>query len=185
MNNSNWTVIIGVAGTICGTILGWVLNWLSNCGKLRVYVISWEDVFKCGRERASGYSRSIETTKRWVLHTELELYNGSNSTKSMRGLRIVLNDGRKDLCEIAPDKKQTEGTVSKYVSIGVIHIPAKMTIQLDLQNILVYGDEGFDCIWKCKKIFLLYKDGKDRQKRVLLKTKDYANHFNDQKQEEP
>ena len=38
--------IIGVIGTILGTILGWFLNSISNKGKLKLYITSWEDEFQ-------------------------------------------------------------------------------------------------------------------------------------------
>ena len=40
--------MVGVIGTILGTVLGWFLNSISNRGKIKLFVSSWENEFRWG-----------------------------------------------------------------------------------------------------------------------------------------
>ena len=48
-----------------------------------------------------------------------------------------------------------------------------------------FQDKGeLDCIWKTKKVYLIYNDEKNKTKRIFIKSEDYENYFINHKPEE-
>lgn len=46
MNESIFTAVIGIIGTLAGSILGWFLNNISRCGKLKAFGVVWVERYE-------------------------------------------------------------------------------------------------------------------------------------------
>ncbi len=173
--------IFGIAGTILGTILGWVLNSISKKGKLSFSVVKWEDSFQ--RSDNMGcmiQSKSIEETQLYSYKLFLDVYNSSADTLVMRDIRIAFNSGGTDIHVSIPQDDRTRrysGSMSFYDIILPVNIPPKSILQLQMHDGEWNKEHKMDFIWKTEKIFLVYKDKKDKEQRFLIKTERYVDHF--------
>ena len=172
--------IVGVIGTILGTILGWFLNSLSNKGKLKLYITSWEDDFQYLDEIGCAVpSNSIEQTEFYSYKLSLDIYNSSGEQKIMRNIAIIFNDGKSDLYKSIPQdigSRRISGSVAVYDNVLPLNIPPKTVVHIELLN-TNHGHE-LDYIWNTKRIGLTYTDTKGKDKRVIIKSEDYAKYFN-------
>ena len=172
--------IIGVIGTILGTILGWFLNSLSNKGKLKLYITSWEDDFQYLDEIGCAVpSNSIEQTEFYSYKLSLDIYNSSGEQKIMRNITIIFNDGKSDLYKSIPQdigSRRFSRSMAIYDNVLPLNIPPKTVLHIDLLN-SNHGHE-LDYIWNTKRIDLTYTDTKGKDKRVIIKSEDHANYFN-------
>jgi len=173
--------IFGIVGTILGTILGWLLNSISNKGKLVFSVASWEDSFQRNDNMGSMVpSNSIEETQVYSYKLFLDVYNSSAETLIMRDIRIAFNDGKKDVHISVPQDDRTRrnsGPMSFYDNILPVNIPPKSVLQLHVHDGEWNQDHKMDFIWETERVFLLYKDMKNKEHRFLIKTEKYVEHF--------
>lgn len=180
--------IFGIIGTILGTILGWLLNSISNKGKLHFNVVRWDDSFQYNDKMGSmSASNSIEETQLYSFTLTLDIYNSSAETMIMRDIRIAFNDGQKDIHICTPkddSTRRTSGHMSFYGDVLPVNIPPKSVSQLHLHYGEWNKDHKMDFIWCTKKIYLEYKDTKNKEQKVLLKTEQYTEHFNNAKARE-
>lgn len=172
--------IIGVIGTILGTILGWFLNSISNKGKLKLYITSWEDEFQYLNEIGSiAPCSSIEQTEIYSYKLSLDIYNSSGEQKIVRNIAIIFSDGKFDLYKSVPQDVRTRkffGSLAIYDNVLPLNIPPKTVVHIELLN-SNHGHE-LDYIWNTKRIDLTYTDTKGKDNRVIIKSEDYANYFN-------
>lgn len=171
--------IIGVIGTILGTILGWFLNSISNKGKLKLYITSWEDEFEYLESGCIAPSHSIEQTESYSYRLELDIYNSSGEPKIMRNIAIIFNDGKSDIHKSIPQDvgtRRVSGYMAFYDDILPLNIPPKTVLHIQLLK--SNHDHELDYIWNTKRIYLTYTDTKGRDKRMIIKSEDYANYFN-------
>ena len=182
MCNEFTTALIGVGSTIAGTVLGWVLNNLSNRGKLSIFVSSWEDNFAYN----NSIGEMVPCTKRddvesYFYKVSFDLYNSSGSTKIMRNIQIVFSDGKNDVKKQTPmndaTKKHSPPRVF-YDKVEPINVPPKAVIKLNLHDGIWNQDGKLDFIWNSKKVYLVYTNEKNKVRRILIKTEDFANYFN-------
>ena len=187
-NNELITAMIGVIGTLLGTILGWVLNNISDNGRLNIYVSKWEDSFLQHDDVGSmKSSKCIEETQLYSYNLCLDIYNSCAEPRIMRDIRIVFNNGNKDIEYSVPkddSSRRSSGHIARYDEIGPITIPAKSVLQLNLHNGKWTKDNCPLYIWEVKKVFLEYRNDKNRKKRILLKREDYNRYFENHPQEE-
>lgn len=180
IDNSVITAFIGVAGTLLGTILGWLLNSFSQKGKLNIFVTSWQDDFKC---REAGYMakcNSASEAEYYSCKFSLDIYNSSAETRIMRNIQIVFSENKKVIMTRVPDDCATEHHGAHRISydkIAPINIPPKSIVTVDLRFGEWNDDNLFEKYWKTNNISLLYTDKKNRVKKTLLCSKDYANYF--------
>lgn len=180
MNSDITTALIGVGATIAGTVLGWVLNNLSNRGKLNIYVSSWEDKFQYNDIGEMVSCSKREEVQSYTYKISFDLYNSSGNTKIMRNIQIAFSDGKSDIEKQTPQDDATKRFLSKmvfYDDVKPINIPPKAVIKLDLHNGSWNKDGELDYIWKTKKVYLIYKDEKNKIKRIFIKSEDYENYF--------
>ena len=180
--------IIGIAGTILGTILGWVLNTVSNKGKLSIYLSDWSDSFEYNSDYGEMIpSSNVESTILYSYNFCIDVYNSSAEPLIMREIKVAFSDGKKDIQIDLPKDERTRrnnGVISFYDNLESVTIPAKSVLHFKLRNGM-YKEKNCDLyIWKAKKVFLLYKDKKNKQHRILLKEEDYSRYFENHPQEE-
>ena len=179
---------IGVIGTLLGTVLGWVLSNISKRGKLHFYVSKWSDSFQ-QNDNYGGMkdSTNIEETEYYSYQLSLDIYNSSTEPRIMRDIRIVFNNRKKDIEFSIPEDdktKRTHGGMWFYDCLEPLTIPAKSVLQLELHNGKSKKENKGLYIWETKKIFLKYRNNKNRQKKVLLNKEDYSIYFENHPQEE-
>lgn len=187
MSSDVVTALIGVGATLAGTILGWLLNNFSNRGKLNIFVSSWEDRFRYNKMGEMVDSSKREEVAYYTFCVSLDLYNSSGNTKIMRNIEIVFNDGKKDIEKIRPDDgatKRCSQHMTFYDKVEPINISPKVVIKLNLRYGVWNTDDELDFIWKTKKVYLVYLDEKNKNRRKLIKTEDYENYFNNHKLED-
>lgn len=183
-----FAAIIGVLGTLAGTILGWILNSLSNKGRLKIFVSSWEDKFM--HQDSCGYmapSSSIDETEFYTYEFSLDVYNSSSESRIMRDVIVSFNDGKKDIEQSTPKDDSTKhggNPLWFYRAIGPITIPPKTVVNIKLHNGSNRQNGGLDYIWKTKKVFIKYRNERNKQKRVLIKAEPYNKYFELHKQNE-
>ena len=181
-NNSDlFVAIIGVLGTLAGTVLGWVLNSLSNKGRLKIFVSSWEDKF-LHQDSYGGMapSNSIDETEFYNYEFSLDVYNSSSESKIMRDIIVSFNEGKKDIEQSTPNDDSTKhggNPLWFFCAVGPITIPPKTVINLKLHNGSSRQNGGLDYIWKTQKVFIKYRDERNKQKRVLIKAEPYSRYF--------
>lgn len=188
MDNEITIALIGVGATIAGTVLGWMLNNLSNRGKLNIFVFSWNDSF----EHTNSIGAMVPCSKReevqcYTYRVSFDLYNSSGNTKIMRNIQIVFADGKDDIEKQTPKDDATKRyshPMVFYDDVEPINIPPKAVIKLDLHNGAWDKDGELDFIWKTKKVYLVYTDEKNKTRRILIKSEDYKNYFNNHMSEE-
>lgn len=188
MTDEVMIALIGVGATLAGTILGWLLNNFSNKGKLYIYVSSWKDEFK----HRSTLGEFIPCTKKeecesYSYKVSFDLYNSSGNTKIMRNIRLIFSDGKKDIKIKVPYDEATKKyshSLVYYDKVVPINIPPKVVIKLELHNSFWHQDGGTDFIWNTRKVYLEYTNEKNKVKRKLIKTENYAGYFDNPRPEE-
>lgn len=187
MTNEIIIALIGVGATIAGTVLGWLLNNFSNRGKLKVFVSSWKDEFRYNKMGEMVPCSRQEEVECYTFHVSFDLYNSSGDTKIMRNIEIVFNDGKNDIQKKRPDNDATKRyshPMTFYDKVEPINIPPKVVFKLDLHDGAWDQDGEIDFIWKTNKVYLTYLDERNKTNRVLIKTENYGNYFNNHKLEE-
>ena len=109
----------------------------------------------------------------------MDIYNSSGEQKIMRNIAIIFNDGKSDLYKSIPQdigSRRISGSVAVYDNVLPLNIPPKTVVHIELLN-TNHGHE-LDYIWNTKRIGLTYTDTKGKDKRVIIKSEDYANYFN-------
>ena len=175
------TAAIGVGGTLLGTILGWVLNNLSSKGKLKIFVSYWTDSFKYNDDRGSmAQSNSIEQTELYSYRLCLNIYNSSSEPKIMRSIKIVFNDGRNDVYSETPrdDRtRQNNGPIAHYNEVAPLTIQPKTVLEMRLHGGLWKRKNEELSIWTANKVFIEFRDDRNRKRRKQIKTEDYSMYF--------
>ena len=168
------TALIGVGSTIAGTLLGWILNSASNRGNLNIYVANWSE--KLDNKSNSGYgvpmyaeAVSRDSVNHYSYSGSIDIYNSSNNTKIMRDFKIVHFDGKRILKETVPIDDSTKHIVAEplpamYDSVGVINIPPKSVISINLHKSIGQSKDDVDFLWNSKTILVQYKDEKNNIK---------------------
>lgn len=168
------TALIGVGSTIAGTLLGWLLNSASNKGNLNIYVVNWNE--KLENKSNSGYgvplyadAVSRGAVNHYSYSGSIDIYNSSNNTKIMRDFKIIYLDGKKILKETVPIDDSPKHTVSEHLpaqfnNIGVINIPPKSIISINLHKSIGQSKDDVDFLWNSKTILVQYKDEKNNIK---------------------
>lgn len=164
-----------------GVFVGWFLSWITQKGRLRLFAnnginakfSNGEGVLVDTKEKVNCFSYNIS----------LDVYNGSNSTKIMRDIQVSFeNKGGVVKKSIPYDNSKTiQGRVPSYTNVGVINIPPKSVIHLDLRN--YFWNKEMDFIWDVTVVKLLYKNSKGSCKSVKIEKLDYKN-FDFKHQEE-
>lgn len=173
--------IIGILGTLLGTVLGWILNNFSNKGKLNIYVSSWNDRFQTNQMGVMVETCSKDEIESFHYEVAFDIYNSSGNPKIMRNIKIVFNDGVKDIIgHLDYDEYINTETKNIYNKVGPLNIPPKAVEKLKLHgNAWARDDEtnkqkqSFNFIWNTKKIYLVYTNEKNKVKRKLIKSTNY------------
>ena len=98
----------------------------------------------------------------------------------MRRIEVAFAESKKDLFRDTPKDDSTghgNGPVRFYDDIMPITIPAKTVMTVKLHGGFWNSEDCFSKIWSTKKVFLNYRDARDREKRVLIKKDDFSQYF--------
>lgn len=187
MNNSD--AVFGIIGTLLGTILGWLLNQLSSKGKLRIYTSSWEDRMTHHDNYGSvSEIKSADQLQFYSYKSSLDIYNSSSESRIMRDLKVIFKGKKETLFSSTPLDDNTQhvsSILSFYDEIAPITIGARSVIQITIRNSEQNGTGIDSFIWKTKRIYLTYRNEKNRQKRVLIHEEDYSKRLDKYTKEEP
>ena len=156
-----------------GVFVGWFLSWITQKGRLRLIAdnginakfTNVNEILVNRREDVKCFSYNIK----------LDVYNGSNSTKIMRDIQISFeNKGKIIKTSIPYDNAKTirEG-VPIHTNVGVVNIPPKSIIHLDLRN--YFWNSEIDFIWDVTVVKLSYKNHKGCCKSVTIEKVDFKN----------
>lgn len=177
--------MVGVIGTILGTVLGWFLNSISNRGKIKLFILSWENEFRCRNE----YGDTVETlapekVEYYSCSFALDIYNSSGEPKIMRNIHIAYNNGKTDLIKHIPKDEETRKIVAcavRYDEIMPLTIPSKSIFQIHLYDGLWHQSTEFPSLWNVEKVYLLYTDENNKEKRTLINEKSIKQCFEEYK----
>ena len=177
--------MVGVIGTILGTFLGWFLNSISNRGKIKIFISSWKNEFRCMDEYGDVVATpSPEKIEFYSCSYALDIYNSSGEPKIMRNIHIAYNNGKTDLIKHIPKDKETRKIVAcavRYDEIMPLTIPSKSIFQIHLYDGLWHQSSEFQPLWDVEKVYLLYTDENNKEKRVLLNAKSIKQCFDENK----
>ena len=98
----------------------------------------------------------------------------------MRRIEVAFTGNRKDMFTDTPKDDSTghsSGPVRFYDDILPITIPAKTVMTIKLHGGFWNSDSRFSKLWLTDKVFLKYRDARDREKRVLIKKDDFSRYF--------
>lgn len=174
------SAVLGIIGTVLGTVLGWILNNISRKGELKVFVSKWKDKFQCqGKLGEMVPSSSPDQTRLYSFDLNLEIYNSSSETKNMRDIRVVFMNGRSPIKVVTPHDEETRffnGTLSHVEDVKPINVPPKTIITKRLTNGF-WDDVMRAFIWNTTSVVFMYKDEKGKERKTIVHTEDYRNHF--------
>ena len=167
--------IFTLLGTLLGTVLGWLLNTVSRSGKLHIYP-EWEDSFL----QQDGYggekeSKNIKEAYHFKYSLYLDIYNSSANTKIMRNIEIAFYRRGNELFRVTPKDVSTrrrEGRFRIVDNVSLLNIPGKTVEAIKWIGGLPKEDIRFSELWKANKIFLIYRNDKNMEKKILIK-KDF------------
>ena len=177
--------MVGIIGTILGTVLGWFLNSISNRGKIKLFVSSWENEFW----RRNDYGEMAKTPapekiECYSCSFALDIYNSSGEPKIMRNIQIAYNNGKSDVIKHIPqdeDSRRNSSGLILYDDITPLTIPAKSIFQIHLRVGLWHESTEFPSLWNVERIYLLYMDENNKEKRVLLTSKSIKQSLKEKK----
>lgn len=185
MNNSD--AVFGIVGTILGTVLGWILNQLSSKGKLKIFPAKWEDELY---NRYAGYKRNAETVEQiqhYSYRCELDIYNSSTEPRIMRDVHVIFKNKKVTLLSSVPFDEETlhdDSRFAFYDEITPITVSAKSAVRIKIRNSEQSGEGRESFIWNTKRIYLTYRNEKNRLKRVLIHEEDYSKRLDNFTKEE-
>ena len=178
--------MVGVIGTILGTVLGWFLNSISNRGKIKLFISSWENEFRCRNEYGDMVKTPApEKVEYYSCSFALDIYNSSGEPKIMRNIQIAYNNGKSDVIKHIPqdeDSRRNSSGLIRYDDIIPLTIPAKSVFQIHLRDGLWHQSTEFPSLWNVEKVYLLYTDENNKEKRTLINEKSIKQCFNEYKE---
>ncbi len=186
MNNSD--AVFGIIGTLLGTILGWLLNQLSSKGKLRIYTSSWEDRMTHHDNYGSvSEIKSADQLQFYSYKSSLDIYNSSSEPRIMRDVHVIFTNKKVTLLSGVPfDAESLHGDsrLPFYNEITPITVSAKSAVRIKIRNSEQSGEGRESFIWNTKRIYLTYRNEKNRLKRVLIHEEDYSKRLDNFTKEE-
>ena len=178
--------MVGVIGTILGTVLGWFLNSISNRGKIKLFISSWENEFRCRNEYGDMVKTPApEKVEYYSCSFALDIYNSSGEPKIMRNIQLAYNNGKSDVIKHIPqdeDSRRNSSGLIRYDDIIPLTIPAKSVFQIHLRDGLWHQSTEFPSLWNVEKVYLLYTDENNKEKRTLINEKSIKQCFNEYKE---
>ena len=171
--------LIGIVGTLLGTILGWFLSEISRRGKLYIYA-EMNDMFEHNHKGTMVISRDQDVAQFYSYSISIDLHNSSGDPRIMRKIELSFSNGKCELFRITPDDDNTGrriGPMRYYDKIRPLTIPAKSVVTVNLHGGLWESEDLFSKIWETKEVYLIYKDDKNKEVKVLIKTEDFSCYF--------
>ena len=114
----------------------------------------------------------------------LDIYNSSGEPKIMRNIQIAYNNGKSDVIKHIPqdeDSRRNSSGLILYDDITPLTIPAKSIFQIHLRDGLWHESTEFPSLWNVERIYLLYMDENNKEKRVLLTSKSIKQSLKEKK----
>lgn len=162
--------VIGIVGTLAGTVLGWFLNNLSRRGKLRLFVVKWNEGFELNDAGRFVATESIGKAELYSYDLTLNVYNSSSDTRIMQAFRVqFLSSGNVVLSGIpgSSSSKETSGLAVSDHKIETMNVPPKSVIPLHINGGFWRSEcKGFDSINDADLVRLVYKDEKGRDRQI-------------------
>ena len=170
MNESIFIAVIGIVGTLAGTVLGWLLNNISRHGKLKGFVVKWDEKFELNETGLMVFAPSFDKAEVYSYSLALNVYNSSSDTRIMQDFKIEFLSGRTVLLTDAPmdtDSVRASGPISFYSEMETLNVPPKSVVALHLNGGFWRKDrERFDKVNKAASVRIAYKDEKGRDRYV-------------------
>lgn len=164
----------GIIGTILGSVTTLIVtDILKKIGKLKTYLISYEDKFQTFRDVGCGMNgKKDEDFYGYSVKYVIQVYNKSDTPKIMRDFKLVFLKNMEEVYTIVPKDEETKKYYSHTIYIDEMEIlnvePKK--IQVLKQSIYVNYDM-LDRIEGANKLELQYRDEKDKTRKIILSNK--------------
>ena len=162
----NLGTIIGVFGSLFGVVLGWILNEVARKGKLIVNIR--------GNIKGDFYARnelvakSLDDSNQFKCKINLEISNSGTDRKVMKDIRIAFCDETKENIKLEADfLLGKDSLMAVERSSAIMHIPAKTASSI-IFIVSTEKKEEILKIHKTSKIFLLFKNEKNKEKKKLI-----------------
>lgn len=168
MSEGVFTAVIGIIGTLAGTILGWFLNNISRRGKIKAFVVEWDERCELNDTGRMVDSPSYEEAEYYSYSITLDIYNSSSDTKIMRDFRMEFLKAHKVVVADEPLNADDKGELF-YRAMGVLNVPPKSIVPLHLCGGFWRSNfELFDEINVSSKVRLSYRDDKNVDKHIMV-----------------
>lgn len=164
----------GIIGTILGSVTTLIVtDILKKRGKLKNYIISYEDEFQTfkdvgcfmrGKKDEDFYGYSVKYV--------IQVYNKSDTPKIMRDFKLVFLKDMEENYALVPKDEETKRYSSHIPIIDemeILNIEPKK-IQVLKQSIYV-SHNMLDRIEGANKVELQYRDEKDKKRKIMLSNK--------------
>lgn len=164
----------GIIGTILGSVTTLIVtDILKKRGKLKNYLISYEDKFQTFRDVGCGMKgKKDEDFYGYSVKYVIQVYNKSDTPKIMRDFKLIFLKNMEEVYTIVPKDEETKRYSSHITYIDEMEIlnvePKK--IQVLKQSIYVKYDM-LDRIEGANKVELQYRDEKDKKRTIILSNK--------------
>lgn len=171
-----WEAVIGVCGTLAGVLLGWLLGKAKN-GKLNF----WFDNLYDEEITESENSKNIYYRAKF----NLKLYNSGDKPAIAMDLKVVFKDSESN---IVFEDKIYDRTKTKATNYGIFREKIDIVNLSGLTGTEIKAEISVNCaneqqIEKTKKIYLSYRNSKEKTKEILICNKDLEKCFKDLEKE--
>ncbi len=172
-----WIPIISGFG---GVILGWLLSYIGKKGKVYISI----DKFSAHFYGFDSYGdlkavRNEKEINHYRVDIILYIYNDSAYNKTIRNFKFALINNKKNIiCEDSLYRNFNEKgkrTIIKGENIGVINIPPKSGLELEVYSII--DNNNLWCLKDTPKEFIYYSI-KNKDYSIFIRNLEYKKYIN-------
>ena len=161
----------GILGTISGAITTLIVtNILRNKGKLKTYLIDWEDKYETFKDvKCYSSDTKISDFYHYTFTYTLQVYNKSEVPKIMRNFKVNFYDEKTKIFSYIPDDETT-----RRYSNHRYHTDKMEVINISPKEIQVLKQSGYvkyeelEHIEGASKVDLTYYDERNKRRAVTL-----------------
>ena len=164
----------GIIGAILGSVITMIVtDVLKKRGRLKIYLISYEDKFQTFKDvGCSTGNKRDEDFYGYSIKYTIQVYNKSDTPKIMRDFKLVFIKKTKEIYTIVPSDEETRRYSSHSTQIDTMEISniAPKEIQSLNQSTYIMNDM-LDRLENTDKVELHYRDEKSKKRKIILSKK--------------